>query len=71
MGHPGALVFVTQYYAEGVVTECTDAPLGGKAFVDMAPYDTLYAYCYVEFEVPESSGLSWRTQPFTALTKIR
>lgn len=72
---PGALVWITQYYTEGVVTECSDDPLsnggGFKRLVDLVPYDTLYAFCYVEFEVPESSGVTWRSPSFTALTKLR
>lgn len=74
-GTPYALVWIAPYYSEVVVTECSDDPCsnggGFNAVFNYTEKDTLYAHCFVEFEIPESSGFSWRTQPFTALLKIR
>ncbi len=73
---PNALVWLDQYEAEGAVYECAVDPLANKGGIIAAlaakEKDTLYAFCFFNFDVPEATGFSqFRTPAIEGLKKIR
>ena len=73
---PYALLWLEQYIAEGAVYECAEDPLANEGGIIAAlasrEKDTLYAYCFFLFDVPEATGFSqFRAPSIDGLKKIR